>query len=619
MTTNPRYFFSYAKRFAKVASNIGPLKDKDGIIHQDPKTMADILQRQYVSVFSDPSSPDLKDPKFAPSEFCIEDINFSTEDIIDAINEIDPYSATSDQDILAKVIKECKENICVPIDIIWKRSFHSETIPPACKTQFISPIFKKGYRTYPENYRPISLTSHFIKIFERVIRQRMVKFLEENSILSSTQHGFRKGRSCLTQLLAHYDRIMQNLNSGQETDVIYLDYAKAFDKVDHNTLLKKLHRYGIRGKLHNWIKEFLINRTQTVVIDGHHSVYENVKSGVPQGSVLGPILFILYINDLNAHVKYSTIGSFADDTRASKAISTIKDTQELQSDLNSIVEWSQHNNMKLHEKKFEFLCYRIKQFNLLEELPFSSEYTSYNTPNGHTLQPKPIVKDLGVFLSEDYTWTYHINTIAKDARKMAAWVLGVFRNRSTKVMLQLYKSMVRSRLEYCCPLWNPHRVTDIQTLEEIQRSFTRKIHGLSQMNYWERTKKLGLMSLQRRRERYVIITIFKIINDMIPNDIMIDWYSHPRLGVRVKIPPFNHRAPQYASSLLESSFKISGAKLWNMLPASVNTNVTLEKFKTSLSTFLKEYPDEPPIRGYHTQNSNSLTDWSTTVGRSSLK
>ena len=153
--------------------------------------------------------------------------------------------------------------------------------------------YKKDSNLDPANYRPISLTSHVIKIFERVIRKNLVQYLEDNNLLSNKQHGFRKGRSCLTQLLKHFDKILNNYLNNSETDVIYLDYAKAFDNVDHQILLKKLHHYSIGGKVYEWIKQFLLERTQTVVVDGFHSFIALVISGVPQGTILGPILFLI--------------------------------------------------------------------------------------------------------------------------------------------------------------------------------------------------------------------------------------------------------------------------------------------------------------------------------------
>ena len=176
--------------------------------------------------------------------------------------------------------------------IIWENSFRNGQVPSVYKEQYITPVFKKGNKTDPGNYRPVSLTSHMIKVFERVLRKNMVEHLESNHIFSKKQHGFRKGRSCLTQLLQHMDYILNNYLDSSETDVIYLDYAKAFDKVDHSLLLKKVKSYGIQGNLYKWIEQFLLDRTQTVIVDGKHSRPMPVISGVPQGTVLGPILFL---------------------------------------------------------------------------------------------------------------------------------------------------------------------------------------------------------------------------------------------------------------------------------------------------------------------------------------
>lgn len=189
-----------------------------------------------------------------------------------------------------------------------------------------------------------------MKIFERIIRKKLVKHLEENQLLCKCQHGFRKGRSCLTQLLKHIDEIHLNLLQGEDTDVIYLDFEKAFDKVDHEILLQKLQDYGIRGRLYKWIEEYLRARQQVVVVDGKQSYPADVKSGVPQGTVLGPMLFLIYINDIEKCIKESTVSSFADDTRIKKNINKSTNVEILQNNINNVVNWSKSNNMTLHEK-----------------------------------------------------------------------------------------------------------------------------------------------------------------------------------------------------------------------------------------------------------------------------
>ena len=319
---DPKYFYSYAKRFSKVRCNIGPLTSDDGCLTNNPKEMADLLQKQYCGVFTDPLNPRkvVPPPVVDPPHGSLSDIQFTVIDVEEAIDDIKPYSGTIVNDVPALVLKRCKQQLSYPIFCIWKKSMMTGKVPPALKVQYIAPIFKKGDKTKPANYRPVSLTSHIIKIFERIVRKQMVAFLEDNHLLSGSQHGFRKGRSCLTQLLHHYDNLLCNILEGNVTDVLYLDFSKAFDKVDHEILLRKLHNIGIRGKLFEWIANFLKERRQTVQVDGKCSLFEIVISGVPQGTVLGPLLSILHVNDMDQVVLLVLIGCFADDTRLSKAL-----------------------------------------------------------------------------------------------------------------------------------------------------------------------------------------------------------------------------------------------------------------------------------------------------------
>ena len=270
--------------------------------------------------------------------------------------------------------------------------------------------------------------------------------------------------------------------------------------------------------------------------------------------------------------------------------------------------------MDLHEDKFEVMNYRINSSTFLRELPFSSSLTTYETSEGKDITPSQLVKDLGVNLSTDCKWDAHIKIISNNAKKMASWVLGTFKDRSKFLMTLLFKTMVRSRLEYCSALWNPHRIQDIQTLEAIQRSFTRRISGCQNLNYWERLKFLHLPSLQRRRERYIIINTWKILQKKAPNDINMVFYESDRLGVRVKVPPRVKGCSSAIGSIYEHSFSVKAAKLWNILPKSVNTAPDLNSLKAALGKFLEKFPDTPPTPGYTSQCSNSLLDWSIQSG-----
>ena len=601
---NPKFFYTFAKNKKKLKATVGPLFNNLGELTHDPEEMSNILQNQYASVFSDPDSKKRKRHKITfHLKSILTDFEFTTKDLEKAIDEIDQNSSCGPNDIPALLLKKCKQELSHPLLLIWRDSLNHGHVPQTYKNQIITPVHKKASKADAENYRPISLTSHVIKIFERVVRIHIVKHLENNQIICPNQHGFQKFKSCLTQLLPHLDYIFQNLLNNTDTEVIYLDYAKAFDKVDHQLLLQKLYDYGIRGKLLMWLHSYLTNRWQTVVVNGQHSYKAKVKSGVPQGTVLGPVLFIIYLNDLQSCIKHSITSSFADDTRLKKSINTIEDCKLLQEDLSSAIKWSEEANMALHQSKFELLAHNTANSKLLQELPFTREISKYVTSDGSSLYPKDAVKDLGLIITPDLSWSTHIAKITEDSRKMASWTLSVFYERSAEVLLPLYKSIVRSRTEYLCPAWNPSKVEDIMKLESVQRTFTARIREVRHLPYWERLKELNIMSLQRRRERYIIIHVFKIYNQLAPNDLKMSFFFNERRGICCNIPPIVKSSKQKYQSQYDSSFRVTGAKLWNLLPKAIKNKPTLESFKAALTKYITSLPDQPPIPGQPNDNS----------------
>ena len=237
-----------------------------------------------------------------------------------------------------------------------------------------------------------------------------------------------------------------------------------------NLLIHKLKKYGFYGKLIEWIKSFLFDREQVVVLNGVHSVIAKVLSGVPQGSVSGPLLFILFINDLEQVVDSSRVSFFADDTRVFKQIGCFEDCQLLQEDLDQILDWSRSNNMKLHEQKFELLNHLLNSKSSFPDLPFFAETLRYKVSSQDILYPVENVRDLGVMVSSDLSWSTHIGNMVPKARSTLSWVFSVFKTCDKIVMTTLYKSLIRSQLEYCCPLWSPTKVTEKQLIEGVQRT-----------------------------------------------------------------------------------------------------------------------------------------------------
>lgn len=419
-------------------------------------------------------------------------------------------------------------------------------------------------------------------------------YLEDNDLMSSSQHGFRKGRSCLSNLLAHYDWLLQGLAEGGNVDVVYLDFSKAFGRVDHGILLHKLKAMGITGELGVWLHSFLTHRTQAVAVDGHISQQEKVVSGVPQGSVLGPLLFLVLMADIEEVVDSSFLSSFADDTTLSHRIREESDTFKLQTNIQKIFEWAETNNMKFNEEKFELL-----RLGPNTELKDSTNLYS----GGQTvIPPSRVVKCLGVHVNNDATFQHHIKETTSKARRMVGWVLRTFRSREQEVMLALWKALIQPVLDYCSQLWSPHKKGDIQELESVQRAFTRTIKGMKGLNYWQRLQKLGLYSQQRRRERYGAIYVWKVLEQQVPDPTpeLLKAKTSERTGRLCERRALPSTAPGRIKNLLASSLSHSGPRLFNVLPRHVRdtTGCSVARFKKGLDNFLQTLADEPPVPGY---------------------
>ncbi len=620
---NSKYFYSYAKKFSKVNTGIGPLLDADKNIVSDPVQMAEILATQYKSVFSVPMEPmpdaDIVFPTEEVTSPHIEEIYFDEEDIAEAIAEIRPASAAGPDGFPAILLKNCKEALSKPLYLIWRESLDFGRIPEILKSANIVPIHKGGNRGLPKQYRPVALTSHIIKVFEKVLRKHLVCFLEENNLLNPSQHGFRSGRSCLSQLITHFDEILRYLEEGHNVDVLYLDFAKAFDKVDFLITLRKMKKLGITGRVGRWIHSFLTGRTQTVSVKGRKSTPSIVESGVPQGSVLGPLLFLILIGDIDHAVASSFVSSFADDTRIGRVITSKEDADKLQADLESVYQWAIQNNMQFNCDKFE--CIRYGHDKDLQES------TSYLSNTGTRIAENEHVRDLGVTISCDGTFKKHITNTIDSANNLCGWILRTFKTRQATPMLTLWKSMVLSKLDYCSQLWSPISKGDIQALESVQRSFIRKIEGVQHLGYWDQLKKLKLYSLQRRRERYMIIYVWRVLEGQVPNigsaaDDGLRSTDHIRRGRMCVVQPVSNRSTSAVKQQRYASLRIHGARLFNSLPSHIRnlTNCTVDVLKKVLDRHLTSIPDEPQIQSYTAQrraDSNSLLDMTVLADSSS--
>ena len=509
---NPKHFYGYIRNRNPIKNGIGPLSNENGTLEYEGDKICNILNNYFGSVFSkksynymeiQPMTRTLNDNEI------LRTIEVQEHEIVKYIDKIKVNKAPGPDAIYPIVLKELKSVIAKPLAYIFNQSLRSGVIPEDFKIANVTPIFKKGDKTKASNYRPISLTSIAGKIQESIIRDRIVNHIEEFNLINNTQHGFRNKKSCLTNLLEFFSKVVSDFDEKRAVDIIYLDFRKAFDLVPHDKLIVKLRSLGIDGEVLKWIKEWLNDRKQRVVINGKFSNFVNVTSGVPQGSVLGPILFIIFVNDLDINI-VNNISKFADDTKISGLADTIENCQLLQSDLNKISQWSKTWGMQFNVNKCNSLHIGNKNINFDYKM------------EGVTLEKVSTHKDLGVTVNNKLKFNSQCVASSKMANRVLGFISRSFEYRSKEIILPLYKSLVRPHLEYAVQFWSPYYSKDIDMLERVQRRATKLIVNLRNLPYEDRLKRLGLQTLKTRRLRGELIEVFKILNgfDLVSSELL---------------------------------------------------------------------------------------------------
>ena len=436
----------------------------------------------------------------------------------------------------------------------------------------MTPIFKKGNKSDPGNYRPISLTSQICKVLESIIKEEIVKHLDTYSLIHESQHGFTKGKSCLTNLLSFLEDITKSVDDGKPVDVIYLDFSKAFDKVPHQRLIEKLKSHGIVNYVLNWIKDWLRGRKQKVVIDGCESGYMNVLSGVPQGSVLGPVLFLLFINDIDTVVR-SGIKKFADDTKVYRSVHSQIDINILQNDITNLCAWSRDWQMLFNSKKCKVLHFG-----------HNNVHNVYYMDN-ESIQPVTEEKDLGVIISEDLKPSKHCAEVVKKANMVLGMIKRHFITRDRDVIIPLYKSLVRPHLEYCIQAWYPSLIKDMELLEKIQHRATKLVSDIAHLSYHERLKQLDLTTHELRRHRGDMIETYKILNGL--EGIQPCELFSFNFGSSTRGNSFKLSKPRAKLNLRQNFYSHRIINAWNNLPDDIVSAQSLNAFKNAIDRHFK--------------------------------
>uniref|UniRef100_A0A674ICA9 Reverse transcriptase domain-containing protein n=4 Tax=Terrapene triunguis TaxID=2587831 RepID=A0A674ICA9_9SAUR len=350
---NKKTFYQYIRSKRKTKDRVGPLLSEEGETVTGNLEMAEMLNDFFVSVFTEKSEgmPILVNANGKGVGLADK---IKKEQVKNHLEKLDACKSPGPDEMHPRILKELIEEVSEPLAIIFGKSWETGEIPEDWKRANIVPIYKKGNKNNPGNYRPVSLTSVPGKIMEQVIKEIICKHLEGGKVIGNSQHGFVKNKSCQTNLIAFFDRITSLVDKGEAVDVVYLDFSKAFDTVSHDILIDKLGKYNLDGATIRWVHNWLDNRTQRVVINGSQSCWKGITSGVPQGSVLGPALFNIFINDLDIGIE-STIIKFADDTKLGGIATALEDRVIIQNDLDKLEKWSELNRMKFNKDKCKVL------------------------------------------------------------------------------------------------------------------------------------------------------------------------------------------------------------------------------------------------------------------------
>ena len=554
------------------------LEDKDSLVFDDTKK-ANILQKQFSSVYT--KEPYGETPSMENrTQAKVQNLQITTDMVRKKLKALDFNKSCGPDDIHPQLLSELADIISEPITLLLNSSIKSGRIPNGWKSANVVPVFKKGSKSNPGNYRPISLTCILCRIMESFIKDTIMEHLVSNKLLSPRQHGFINGRSTVTQLLSFLDKCIRSIVNGKVVDVIYLDFMKAFDTVPHKRLVNKLKAYGISGVILDWITEYLKDRTQVVVLNGEKSDIGSVISGIPQGTVLGPLLFIIYINDLLDKIDSNGF-LFADDAKLLREITCKADSLNLQNDIKKLEEWSNDWLLKFHPDKCHILT--LGRF---ENIMYTHRYKVYEKEIEHVA----VEKDLGIFMDSELTFSDHITEKVNKANSLVGIIRRCFSYLDKETFTRIYTSFVRPHLEYGQEIWSPYLRKYINMIENVQIRATKLIDGYKKLTYQERLKKLNLPTLSYRRLRGDMIQTYKHFNNYDRNILSSSFIPRNRPS-RVHDYQIKPLWPKDGvRGLHRNSFYCRIPKTWNNLPKDVVHAPSLNAFKNRLDKFWEHMP-----------------------------
>ena len=505
-------FYSFINSKLQSTLTTPTLTDDNGNIIADPKEKANNFNTYFSTVFTEDDGIIPNVSRLTDDQHFLSNITFTYSDVLRKILDLPSKTSRTPDGFPAFLLKNIATAIAFPLSILFELSFTQGILPDIWKTALIIPIYKKGKPSSCENYRPVSLTCISCKVMESIIVSQMLIYLRKYNLLTKEQYGFLSRRSTCTQLIDTLHTWSEAINKRQRVDSVYIDFSKAFDTVSHTKLLLKLNAYGFEYEILNWIASFLQGRSQIVCVEFETSSPEKVISGVPQGSVLGPLLFILFINDIITCLEEECqIKLFADDAKIFSCRSV--DNIHLSKSLENLCQWAKTWQLRIAFEK----CAVLTVGNT--KVPARN----YNL-SGHQLNQVNQIRDLGVIITSDLKSSAHCSMIAAKAYARAHLIMKCFTSRNPEILIKAYTTYVRPLLENASPVWNPHLIKDINVLEKVQRNFTRRINYFRvdhpcYQTYTERLNAYNLETLESRRVKHDLILMYKLTHNLVDLDI----------------------------------------------------------------------------------------------------
>lgn len=568
-TRNPRAFNSYVKSKTTNRTTVGPLKAESGAVTSDPKEMTVILNKQFSSVFSHEDTNNMPAARQQTNNK-LESVIFTPEKVKNKIDKLKPGSAPGPDNITVTFLRSFSSELCQPLSIIYNKSMSEGYVPEDWRKANVTPIFKKGKKCCAENYRPVSLTSIPCKMMESVIKDSVIAHLYREEIIKPSQHGFMNNKSVTTNLLEFLEVVTSALDKGESVDVLYLDFQKAFDKVPRERLLLQFKAHGITGEIYTWIRSWLTGRTQRVVLNGECSDWADVDSGVPQGSILGPVGFIVYINPLEDDITdlVTLIKKFADDTKCAKIIKSVQDHEHMQEAINNLCDWANKWSMSFNVGKCKIM-----------HLGKNNPQYQYSM-EGTTMKSTEEERDVGVTIHRSLKPSKQCAQAAAKANQVLGQISRAFHYRDRHIFVRLYKQYVRCHLEFAVSTWNPWSTADIELLEKVQVRAIRMVSGL-QGTYEDKLRELNLQTLEERRRRADMIQTHKIIHgiDKVDRHTWFNFVSNTDRNTRARSDNLNLIKPNARLEIRRNFYSNRVIDSWNRLPFDVKRAASTNQFK----------------------------------------